>query len=53
MKITKRFPAHLLAAALGSMVALPAHAELDVVSLKQSIETSFESEYPKLDLSTR
>ena len=34
---------------LGSMVALPAHAELDVASLKQSIETSFESEYPKLD----
>ena len=35
--------------ALGSMVALPAHAELDVATLKQSIETSFESEYPKLD----
>ena len=35
--------------ALGSMVALPAHAELDVASLKQSIETSFEHEYPKLD----
>src|ERR1700720_939555 len=34
---------------LGSMVALPAHAELDVAGLKQSIETSFESEYPKLD----
>src|ERR1700736_2531005 len=31
------------------MVALPAHAELDVATLKQSIETSFESEYPKLD----
>jgi len=45
-----RFAKHLLAAlALGSMVALPAHAELDVASLKQSIETSFESEYPKLD----
>src|SRR5215471_3250596 len=39
----------LAAFALGSMVALPAHAELDVASLKQSIETSFESEYPKLD----
>src|SRR5262245_8001589 len=39
----------LAALALGSMVALPAHAELDVASLKQSIETSFESEYPKLD----
>ena len=35
--------------ALASMVALPAHAELDVASLKQSIETSFEHEYPKLD----
>ena len=45
-----QFAKPLLAAfALGSMVALPAHAELDVVSLKQSIETSFESEYPKLD----
>src|SRR6266849_5576639 len=39
----------LAAVALGSMVALPAHAELDVVSLKQSIETSFKHEYPKLD----
>src|SRR6476619_4679479 len=39
----------LAAFALGSMVALPAHAELDVASLKQSIETSFESEYLKLD----
>src|SRR5712672_2666415 len=45
-----QFAKPLLAAfALGSTVALPAHAELDVVSLKQSIETSFESEYPKLD----
>ena len=45
-----QFAKPLLAAfALGGMVALPAHAELDVVSLKQSIETSFESEYPKLD----
>src|SRR6516225_947810 len=45
-----RFAKPLLAAfALGSMIALPAHAELDVASLKQSIETSFESEYPKLD----
>ncbi|MFH0303071.1 amidohydrolase [Bradyrhizobium sp. 31Argb] len=39
----------LVAFVLGSMVALPAHAEFDVASLKQSIETSFESEYPKLD----
>ncbi|MEH2545733.1 hypothetical protein V1283_002378 [Bradyrhizobium sp. AZCC 2262] len=30
------------------MVALPAQAEIDE-SLKQSIEISFESEYPKLD----
>jgi amidohydrolase len=44
-----QFAKPLLAAfALGSMVALPAHAELDVASLKQSIETSFEHEYPKL-----
>src|SRR5580692_5409617 len=33
-----------LAAALA-----PARAELDVAKLKQSIETSFESDYPKLD----
>ena len=45
-----QFAKPLLAAfALGSMVALPAHAEIDVVSLKQSIETSFEHEYSKLD----
>src|SRR5262245_11833502 len=48
--LTMWFAKPLLAAfALGSMVALPAHAELDVASLKQSIESSFESEYPKLD----
>lgn len=35
--------------ALVGMVAPPAHAELDVASLKQSIETAFESDYPKLD----
>jgi amidohydrolase len=39
----------LAAFALGSLVALPARAEFDVASLKQFIETSFESEYPKLD----
>jgi metal-dependent amidase/aminoacylase/carboxypeptidase family protein len=45
-----QFAKPLLAAfALGGLVALPARAELDVASLKQSIETSFESEYPKLD----
>src|SRR6516225_377362 len=48
--VTMRFAKPLFAVfILGSMVALPAHAELDVASLKQSIETSFESEYPKLD----
>jgi hypothetical protein len=48
--LTMQFAKPLRAAfALGSMIALPAHAELDVASLKQSIETSFESEYPKLD----
>jgi len=35
--------------ALSGLVALPAHAELDVANLKQSIETSFESDYPHLD----
>src|SRR5499425_2856836 len=45
-----QFAKPLLAAfAFGSMVAMPAHAEIDVASLKQSIEASFESEYPKLD----
>ncbi|MBR0715922.1 amidohydrolase [Bradyrhizobium liaoningense] len=34
---------------LGNIVALPAHAEIDAAGLKQSIETSFEREYPKLD----
>src|SRR6516165_3306946 len=45
-----RFLATLLASAsLCASLPLCAHAELDVASLKQSIETSFESEYPKLD----
>src|SRR5262245_13722554 len=35
--------------AMCSVLALPAHAELDAAKLKQSIEASFESEYPKLD----
>ena len=39
----------LASAALCSVLAVPAHAELDVAKLKQTIETSFESEYPKLD----
>src|SRR5215475_2655941 len=44
-----QFAKPLAALALGSLVALPAHAELDVAKLKQSIEAAFESEYPKLD----
>ena len=45
-----RFAKPLLAAfALVSTVTLSARAELDVGSLKQSIESTFESEYPKLD----
>src|SRR5580693_2739778 len=39
----------LVSVAFCSLLALPAHAELDVAKLKQSIETSFESDYPKLD----
>ena len=40
-----QFAKPLLAAfALGSLVALPARAELDVASLKQSTATSFESD---------
>jgi amidohydrolase len=45
-----RFARPLLAAfALVSTVTLPARAELDVGTLKQSIESILESEYPKLD----
>src|SRR5690242_2079712 len=39
----------LASAALCSVLALPAHAEIDVATLKQTIETSFESDYAKLD----
>src|SRR4030088_2880268 len=39
----------LASVALCSLLSLPARAELDVAKLKTSIETSFESEYPKLD----
>jgi len=45
-----RFVTCLLASvAFCSLLSLPAYAELDVARLKQSIETSFESNYPKLD----
>ena len=45
-----RFPETLLASAmLCSLLSLPAHAELDVAKLKGAIETSVESDYPKLD----
>ena len=45
-----RFLATLLAsAALCACLPLRAHAELDVVSLKNSIEKSVESDYPKLE----
>ena len=36
-------------AALFAATLLPAHAELDVISLKKAIETSIASDYPKLD----
>ena len=39
----------LVLAALWAATLTPAYAELDVASLKQTIETTFESEYPKLD----
>ena len=38
-----------VSAALFAASLLPAHAELDVVSLKKAIETSLASDYPKLD----
>jgi hippurate hydrolase len=45
-----RFATSLLAsAALCSVLPLQAHAELDVNKLKAAIETSVESDYPKLD----
>src|SRR3984885_223163 len=45
-----RFAKPLLASvALCSVLALPAHAELDVARLKQTIESSFETDYPRLD----
>jgi amidohydrolase len=45
-----RFATSLLAsAALCSVLPLQAHAELDVVKLKTAIESSVESDYPKLD----
>src|SRR3982074_711327 len=45
-----RFAKSLVAfAALFAASMLPAHAELDVISLKKAIETSLGSNYPKLD----
>ena len=38
-----------VSAALVAASLLPAHAELDVINLKKAIETSVESDYPKLD----
>jgi amidohydrolase len=43
-----RFVAPLLAS-VALCTALPAQAELDVIRLKTAIETSVESDYPKLD----
>src|SRR6478735_1121180 len=46
----KRFVGSLVAfAALVAASLLPAHAELDVVSLRKAIEASLASDYPKLD----
>ena len=45
-----RFTKPLLAsAALCAATMLPAHAEIDVVTLKAAIEKSVEADYPKLD----
>ena len=38
-----------VSAALFAASLLPAHAELDVISLRKAIETSIASDYPKLD----
>jgi amidohydrolase len=39
----------LVSAALGAATLLPAHAEMDVARLQAAIETSVETDYPKLD----
>ncbi len=39
----------MMAAALCAASFLPAHAEIDVISLKAAIATSLEADYPKLD----
>ena len=45
-----RFAKPLLAsAALCAASLVPAHAEIDVVTLKAAIEKSVEADYPKLD----
>ena len=44
-----RFSSSLASAALLAATLLPAHAELDAVQLKKTIETSIASDYPKLD----
>ena len=44
-----RFVRSLAASVALFATALPAHAELDVPSLKKAIETSLASDYPKLD----
>jgi amidohydrolase len=41
--------AFLASAALWATTLFPAHAELDVVSLKAAIEASVEADYPRLD----
>src|ERR1700741_553160 len=47
--MTRSLTSLLASVALCSLLTSPAHAELDVAKLKQSIETSFESDYPKLE----
>jgi hypothetical protein len=45
-----RFTKPMLASvAMCSLLALPAHAELDVAKLKDTIGAAVEQEYPKLD----
>lgn len=44
-----RFAKPLLAGFAVGIASLPAHAEIDAASLKQSIEAAFEGDYPKLE----
>ena len=47
--MTRFITSMLASVALCASLPLQAHAELDVIKLKAAIETSVESDYPRLD----